>query len=189
MVNRTGYHWLKRFTQKRLNWTNAQDQQAGTQGGARGTDYLLYTRIESSRSRYRTWLRIESASITQNKCVYEALREIEYKGWELTLKIPYSGRLESTSITQNNCTSHLVGNRAPDPLWHLRIPSRARQRQIELAPDCSILPRTVTNLSPIFTNRYETPLASTNTLTSPPGEYRELAPNCHTIKETPPGHL
>jgi hypothetical protein len=99
----------------------------------------------------------------------------------------------------------------PTPLWHLRIPSRTRQRNKswhltairskrpprasvntftdppgelelapdcctienrELAPDCHLLLRTATDLLLTRTSRYETPLASANTFTNPPGEYR-----------------
>jgi hypothetical protein len=86
------------------------------------------------------------------------------------LKISYLGRLKSTSITPYEPFSWKSYPRPP--LWHLRIPSRARQRQIELAPDCSTLPRTIANLLPTLRTVTRPPLASANTPTNPPGEYR-----------------
>jgi hypothetical protein len=87
---------------------------------------------------------------------FTKLWEIEYKGWELTLKIPYSGRLELTSLTQNNRTSHSVGNRTPDPPSGICEYPHDPPEEQELAPNCHTIKRP--------------PLGICEQLTDPPGE-------------------
>jgi hypothetical protein len=88
------------------------------------------------------------------------------------------------------------------PLWHLRIPSRACQRHIELAPDYSILLRTVTNLSLTLRTHYSLyeplqkdpppwhlriPLRTRQGNTElAPHCYTEPAPHCRTLTSTEP---
>jgi rubredoxin len=102
-------------------------------------------------------LRIRSASIMQNKCVYKALREIDYKGWELTLKIPYLRRLESTFVMQNKS-------------WQLTAVQPQRDRPSGICKHLYEPARGPYDYK-------KTPQASVNTFIDPLGE-QELATDC-----------
>jgi hypothetical protein len=108
-------------------------------------------------SRYYMRLRIRSASIMQNKCVYKALREIDYKGWELTLKIPYLRRLESTFVMQNKS-------------WQLTAVQPQRDRPSGICKHLYEPARGPYDYK-------KTPQASVNTFIDPLGE-QELATDC-----------